>query len=105
LFLAAAWTFTLTVNRSAWSPCGLDTAAFIELSMRRCRGRLAAIRFAAGLFLVQMVFCLGWVYNHAPQPRKPLLSWLLFSSLSIDIVWLSAIAFFGFLIWYQRKKR
>jgi hypothetical protein len=105
LFLAAAWTFTLTVNRGNWSPCALDTAAFVELSVRRCRGRLATIRFAAGLFLVQIVFCLGWVYNHAPHQRKPLLIWLLFSSFSVDIVWLTTLVFFGFLIWYRRKKR
>jgi hypothetical protein len=105
LFLAAAWTFTLIVNRGAWSPSALDTAAFVDLSMRRCRGRLAAIPFAAGLFLLQIVFCLGWVYNHTPLQRRPLFSWLFFSSPSIDIVWLSTLAFFVFLVWYRGKKR
>ena len=35
LLLAAAWTFTLTVNRGNWSPSSLDTASFVELSVRR----------------------------------------------------------------------
>jgi hypothetical protein len=105
LFLAAAWMFTLAVNRGNWSPSTLDTAAFVELSVRRCRGRLAALRFGAVLFLCQIVFCLGWVYNHSPAVRKPLLPWLFFSSLPIDIVWMAALAFFVFLIWYRGRKR
>jgi len=105
LFLAAAWTFTLTVHHGNWSPSGLDTSAFVEFLARRCRGMLAAIWFAAGLFLSEIVFCLGWVYHHSPEPRTPLLVWLFSNSLPIDIVWLATLAFFGFLVWYRRKKR
>jgi hypothetical protein len=105
LFLAAAWTFTLTVNRGSWSPSTLDTASFVELSVRRCRGRLAAVWFGAILFLCNIVFCLGWVYNHSPEARKPLLPWLFFSSLASDIIWLATLAFSVFLVWYRRRKR
>ena len=105
LFLAAAWTFRLTVHRGAWSPSGLDNAAYIDFLLRRCRGALKTIGFGAGLFVCEIVFCLGWIYLHAPEPRKPLLAWLFSNSLPIDIVWLSTLAFFGFLVWYRRKKR
>jgi hypothetical protein len=105
LFLAAAWTFTLTVNRGNWSPSAQDTAAFVDLSVRRCQGRLAAIWFASGLFLFQIVFVLSWVYRNSPAHRQPLLTWLLFGSTPIDIVWLCTFAFVSFLVWYQRKKR
>jgi hypothetical protein len=105
LFLAAAWTIALTFSRGNWSPSALDTVAFVDLSVRRCRGALAAIRFAAGLFLCEIAFCLGWVYRYSPEHRKPLLVWLFFSSLPIDIVWLATLAFFGFLIWYRRKQQ
>ena len=105
LFIVAAWAFTLTVNRGSWSPSALDTAAFVELSVRRCRGRLAAVWFGAILFLCNIMFCLGWVYKHSGETREPLLPWLLFSSLPIDIVWLSTLAFFTFLVWYRGKKR
>lgn len=105
LFLAAAWTFTLTVSRGAWSPSALDTAAFVDLSIRRSRGRLAAVRFGAGLFLCEIAFGLGWVYHHTPEPRTPFPMWLLFSSVPIDMVWLLTLAFFGSLVWYRRRKR
>ncbi len=105
LFISAAWAFSFTVNRGAWSAAALDTAAFLDVSIRRCRGRLAAVRFGAGLFLCEIAFCLGWIHHHAPHHRTPLLPWLLFSSLFIDIVWLCTLAFFAFLFWYRRKKR
>ncbi len=105
IFIAVAWTFTLTVNRRSWSPSAQDTAAFVDLSVRRCRGRLAAVWFAGGLFLFQTVFVVGWVYRNSPARRQPLLTWLFFGSVPIDIVWLCTLAFFGFLIWYWRRKR
>jgi hypothetical protein len=105
IFIATAWTFSLTVNHGAWSPSAQNTAAFVDLSVRRCRGRLAAVWFAAGLFLAQIVFVLGWVYRNSPAHRQPLFTWLLFGSIPIDIVWLCTVAFFGFLVWYRQKKR
>ncbi len=104
VFIATAWTFTLTVNRRSWSPSAQDTAAFVDLSVRRCRGRLAAVWFAAGLFVFQIVFVLGWVYRNSPAHRQPLLTWLLFGSVPIDLVWVCTLAFFGFLVWYRRRK-
>lgn len=94
-FLAAAGTFSLWVNRGNWSPAALNTAAFVELSVRRCRGRLAAVWFGAGLYVVEVAFCLGWLYRYAPRPWTPPWSWLLPATL---------VCFAG-LVWYRRKKR
>jgi hypothetical protein len=105
LFIGMAWTFTLTINRGAWSPSAHSTAAFVDLSVRRCRGRLTAVWFGAGLFVLQLVFCLGWIYRNSAAHRQPLPTWLFFGSTSIDIVWVCSAAFFGFLIWYRRRKR
>jgi hypothetical protein len=102
--IATGWTFTLTVNRGNWSPSADDTSVFVDLSVRRCRGRLAAVWFAAGVFVFQVVFILGWVYRYSPAHRTPLLTWLFFSSPPIDIVWLCTVVFFGFLVWYRRRK-
>ncbi|HTX38071.1 MAG TPA: hypothetical protein VME43_23740 [Bryobacteraceae bacterium] len=103
LFLAAAWAFSLAVNRGAWSPAALDTAAFVELSVRRCRGRLAAVWFGAGLYLAEIAFCVGWIYRDSAAPRKPLLAWLCFGPL--NWVWAVTVVFFAGLMWYRRKKR
>jgi hypothetical protein len=105
VFLAVAWLFALAINRGNWSPSALDTAAFLDLSIRRCWSRLATIRFAAAFFVCDLMFCLGWVYCHSPEQRKTLAPWLFFSSISMDVVWLSTLIVLGFLIWHSRKKR
>ncbi|HLJ46594.1 MAG TPA: hypothetical protein VKU01_11335 [Bryobacteraceae bacterium] len=105
VFIAAAWAFTLWVNHRNWSPSAMDTAAFIDLSIRRCRGRLAAVRFGVVLFVTEIVFCLAWIYQHDIRGQRPLLTWLLFGSLEIDITWLFTIVFAGLMVWYRRKKR
>jgi hypothetical protein len=105
VYIAVAWTFGLIVNRGNWSPSAQNSAAFIDLSVRRCRGRLAAVRFAAGMFLFQLAFILTWVYHYSPARQTSLLTWLFFGSIPIDIVWVCTAAFFGFLVWYRRRKR
>ena len=105
LFLAAAWAFVLLVNRGLWAPSALDTAAFVDLSVRRCQGTLTTTWFAAGLYVSEVAFGLGWGYKHSIQSRMTLWNWLWFSSLRIDIVWICTMAFFGAIVWYRRKKR
>ena len=102
-FIAAAWAFRLTITRGLWSPSAVNTAAFVDLSIKRCRAQLAATLFGAGLFVCEMVFCLGWIYRHS-APRPPLVAWL-FGSITNILVWLFSLAFFAFLAWYRRKKR
>jgi len=105
IFLAAAWAFVLTANRGNWKPSTLDTAAFLDISIRPCRTSLSPLSFAVILFLCEIAFSLGWVYINTDEPRKSLFAWLMFSSLRIDVVWLCTFAFFGGTIWYRRRKR
>ncbi|MEO8127383.1 MAG: hypothetical protein ABJF23_33290 [Bryobacteraceae bacterium] len=96
IFLAAAWTFSVTLNRGNWLPSALNAAAFVHLSIRRCRARLAAIRFGALLYAAQIVFCLSWIYRH--EPHRP------FSFLTIALVSLATLLFYSFLFWFRRRK-
>jgi len=104
VFIAVAWAFGLAVNAGRWEPAALDTKAFLDLSISRCRARLATVKFAACLAVSEIVFGLVWVYRHSSQ-RPPVLRWLLFSSVPMDFVWAFAAAFFCLLIWYRRKKK
>jgi len=105
IFITTAWAFQIGLNRGKWSPSAMSTNAFIELSIRRCRSALIAATFGACLFVSELVFCLTWIYHHSIGPRKPVLTWLFFSSVPIDLVWLATIAFFSWLVWHRRKKR
>jgi hypothetical protein len=70
LFLTAAWTVAIITRRGTWSPAAPTTADFVDLSIRRCRSRLAAMRFGVGLYFVEMAFCLAWLYRD-PARRVP----------------------------------
>jgi hypothetical protein len=70
VFLAAAWSFAIVSRRGAWSPAALTTAEFVDLSIRRCRTKLAASRFGVWLYFGEMIFCLAWLYR-APARRVP----------------------------------
>jgi hypothetical protein len=87
-----------------WSPAALDTAAFVDLSVRRCRAWLAASWFGTGLFVCEMVFCLAWIYRYS-RPQAALLSWLWFGSIPMDVVWVLTLVFFGFWFRFRRNKR
>ncbi len=104
LFIAAAWAFRLTTNRGLGSPAAMDTAGYIELLIKRCRSQMSAVLFGAGLYAVEMAFCLGWVYRESVQGMT-LGSWLWFSSVFIDCIWLFTIALSTAGFWYWRKKR
>jgi hypothetical protein len=71
LFLGAAWTFAVVQRRGTWSPVAVSTAEFLDLSIRRCRSRLASSRFGAVLYFAEMAFCLTWIYWD-PAQRRPL---------------------------------
>jgi len=102
-FIAAAWFFRITVSRGLWSPEAISTAAFVDLSIRRCRAQLKATVFGALLYVFQMAFCLGWVWRHSAGGGT-LIEWLA-ASLTGRIVAVVTIAFFGSLAWYRLRKR
>lgn len=104
-FLLAAWLFAVKNNRGNWSPSTSDTLSFLDISIRRSQRRLAAVRFAAALFLSEIVFCLIWNYHHSPERHPSLASWLLFGSVGVDVAWALTFGFFGLLFWYRHKKR
>jgi hypothetical protein len=103
-FIAAAWIFALKSGRGGWRPSGENTAAFLDLSLRRGRARLRAIRFGAGLWVCEVLFCLAWVY-HERATQEPLTLSAFLTSRAVMIVWICTLLFFAFLAWYQRKKR
>jgi hypothetical protein len=70
VFLIAAWSIAILTRRGTWSSAAVTTAAFIDLSIRRCRGKLAAARFGIALYFAQMAFCMAWLYRD-PARRTP----------------------------------
>ena len=100
ILIAAAWAFRLHITRGNWGPTAMDTAAFVDFLIGRCRAQLAGIRFGAVLFIVNLTFCLVWIYQHRPRPEIEWFGW------RMDLIWLVGVAFYIFLFWWNgRKKR
>ena len=61
-FTAAAWVISYLLRRDAWAPATLTTAAFIDLSILRCRRRYESVAGQAVLYVLILTFDLAWIY-------------------------------------------
>jgi ABC-type Mn2+/Zn2+ transport system permease subunit len=95
LFITVAWIFGLSNRKDTWSPAASTMSAFLDLSIRRCRGNLRATTFGAILYVVEMAFCISWVHHESG----------FFSSTLITVVGLVTLIFAALLIIYRKKKR
>jgi hypothetical protein len=68
VFIAVAWTISFLLRRDAWSPVTLSTAAFLDLSILRCRRRREAIVAQGVLYVLILAFDLAWIYFFGREP-------------------------------------
>lgn len=99
LFIAVAWIFGLANRKDAWSPSAATTAAYLDLSLRRCRSSLRAIKFGAIFYVCEMAFCLAWVFHELAIPMSSFLI-----STPLLVVYPITIMFAAFLIHYRKQK-
>ncbi|HLK18912.1 MAG TPA: hypothetical protein VKT81_08145 [Bryobacteraceae bacterium] len=92
-FIAVAWFFALSNRRATWSPSASTTSAYLDLSIRRCRGNLRSVTFGMILYAVEMAFCLAWIFHETGVSRTLLIT--------ISIV---TLVFGGFLFHYRKRK-
>lgn len=103
VFILTAWVFAILNHRRSWTPAASNTAAFLELSIERCRGRLRALWFGAILYAVEIVFCLTWIYRYK-SVRTPLTAaQFLMSGTAIGVI-IITVAFAEFLRRHRRNK-
>jgi hypothetical protein len=58
LFILIGWRFIVENAKGVWAPTAETTAAYVELSIERCRRRLKQIRFAIVMVIFLTVFVL-----------------------------------------------
>jgi hypothetical protein len=103
-FLGLAWTFALINRAGTWSPEAVTVSAFLDLSILRVRRGLMAAAFGSVLYIVQLTFCLGWVYvrsavRRGVGPGAFLTSW------PVLIVWACTAVFYVGLAWFVWRRR
>ena len=62
VFIAIAWTISFLLRRDAWTPAALSTAAFLDLSLLRCKRRREALVAQCVLYPLILTFDLSWIY-------------------------------------------
>jgi len=77
------WVVDLLRRGDEWLPLTESTQTFLELSQRRCRTQLRAVRFTWILIVLELVFLVPWwaggLHAHAGALYSPLiilLGWL-----------------------------
>ena len=61
-FIAIAWVMSFLLRRDARAPAAMSTAAFLDLSIIRCRRRREAVAAQALLYSAILTFDLVWIY-------------------------------------------
>jgi len=101
LFSAGVWTMALWTDRGTWRPLGNTTAAFLDLSIRRCRSSLTALRLALLLYPVQLAAVTSWKLSFSDTDAMTLLaSWPF-----VILGWLGMPAMVAFYAWFSTRKR
>jgi hypothetical protein len=98
VFLAAAWGFGMWNRRGAWRPVALTSSAYLEISIRRCRSAIRAVIFGMVLFLVEVLFCLAWIYNRTGSAS------FLYSTAMLAVGVATVVFFVGCLVYRARKR-
>jgi len=99
VFLAVAWGFGIRNRRGAWRPVVLTSSAYLEISIRRCRSAIRAVIFGMRLSLVEVLFCLAWIYNRNGNAS------FLYSTPMMAVGVATVVCFVGCLVYRARKKR
>lgn len=100
LFILVVWAGSLWIARGTWRPFGETTAAFVALSIRRCRANLRAVPLAIVLYVCQLVIA---VFMKAQYVSG--LSAVLTSTPTIILGGLGVPAILVGGIWFARRQR
>jgi hypothetical protein len=104
LFLAAAWIFAFKSRKGCWAPAAQSASAYLDISIRRCRGSMAASIFGTVLYFCEIFFCLIWIYRRTSSSTG-LSPYAFLTSPIIIGVWACTVVFVVAMIWYRRRKR
>jgi hypothetical protein len=101
LFILVSWAGCLWLARGTWQPLAETTAAFVDVSIRRCRSNVRTATFGAWLYVGQLVFMLAWkLYSTSIELTALVTAWPV-----ILIGWLGLPAFFAWRFWFVQRQR
>ena len=99
LFILVIWGGCLWIARGTWRPFAESTAAFVDLSIRRCRANLRTFPFATALYVCQVAIVVLLKAQYLPVSAV---------LTAPPTLLLGGVGFPAFLLggfWYARKQR
>ena len=104
VLIAIAWAMAIGLRRDILQPSAPTTAAFLDLSIRRCRNRLRGLVAQCVLYVIILTFDLVWIYHYqagarAMEPRAFL------TSGGVLVVWAVTGMLAVAAVWYRRRQR
>jgi hypothetical protein len=101
LFIVVTWIGSLWIARGTWRPLTETTAAFVDISIRRCQSNISAATFGVWLYVAQLSFMLLWKFFSTSIDLTALLTaWPV-----ILIGWVGLPAFLAWRFWFVRRQR
>ena len=102
--IAIAWAMSIGLRGDILRPSAATTAAFLDLSIRRCRGRLRGLAAQCVLYVILLTFDLVWIYHYEAETR-PMTPWAFLTSGDLLVVWAVTAALAAVAVWYRRRQR
>jgi len=100
-FILVTWAGSLWLARGTWRPLAETTAAFIDVSIRRCRSNLRAASFGAWLYVCQLSFVVVWkVSSSSIELSAALTAWPV-----ILLGWIGLPVLLAWRSWFVRRQR
>lgn len=74
-FMAVAVWHSISSRQGQWRPAGDSTRAFLDLSRRRCGGKLKSLAFAWRLYLAEVIFLVAYGIWRFPAVEQDERAW------------------------------
>lgn len=97
------WLFGVRNSKGTWAPAAETTAAYVELSIARCRSYLASFRFMVVFSTLLTVFVLVAVYE-ALSSRGRLQTSASYEAVALSFLWTMGVMSLVLFL-YDRKRR
>ncbi len=101
LFIMVMWIGSLWIARGTWRPLADTTAAFVDISIRRCHADARGASFGACVYVLQLLFMLVVKILGSAAGLLTVLS----SPSVILLGWVGLPLYLAWMVWFRRQRR
>jgi hypothetical protein len=104
VFIFMGWLFGIRNSKGTWAPAAQTTAAYVELSIARCRSYLNSFRFTVVMSILLTVFVLVGMFEMMSGTGR-LQTKASYEAVALSFLWTIAVmSFVVFLLDRKRRK-